>query len=223
MTTITSDLEQQLINDYLTSNLKTRDIIEKYKIDDIKFQNIRQKYGNPYRDPKLNKIQLNEDYFESIDTPAKAYYLGFIAGDGYLRYREKMNIYILRIELHVKDVDILEKFKKDLESEHTITLSKRFDKKFQVERESCIIEISNEKLCTDIIKNGVGMNKSKELDLPKMSDYLMRYYIRGLTDSDGSWFIRSNKEEITFSICSPIYEYLKKVQLFLIEKCELDE
>lgn len=43
---------------------------------------INNKYAKP-RKKRIRKptIKCNENYFENIDTPNKAYYLGFIAGD----------------------------------------------------------------------------------------------------------------------------------------------
>lgn len=224
MTTITPELEQLIINDYLNSELKSEEIQNKYEISSYIFLNIRKKHDIPFRKAKYNTISINQNYFETINTPAKAYYLGFIAGDGYLRYRAEKNCHVLRIELNSKDIDILEKFKQELESEHTINLTKRFDKKYNIWREPCSIEISNTKLCTDIIKNGVGLNKSKELKLPNINDNLMRHYVRGLIDSDGGWHIRSTgKNEIIFSFVSSVKQFSYDVMNFLMEKCSLDE
>ena len=32
----------------------------------------------------MKRMQFNENYFENIDTEAKAYFLGFIASDGHI-------------------------------------------------------------------------------------------------------------------------------------------
>jgi hypothetical protein len=54
--------------------------------------------------------KFNEDYFEIIDTPEKAYFLGFIFADGCLIDNPKEYRYKLNIKIHSKDEDILKKF-----------------------------------------------------------------------------------------------------------------
>ena len=52
------------------------------------------------------KYKINENIFEKIDTEEKAYWLGFLAGDGCV-YRDTLNL-----NLQVKDLEHLKKFKK---------------------------------------------------------------------------------------------------------------
>lgn len=49
----------------------------------------------------------NKEYFKQIDTPEKAYWLGFIAADGNVR----KDLLKLRIELNIRDYHHLEKFR----------------------------------------------------------------------------------------------------------------
>ena len=69
-----------------------------------------------YNQNQPNKKSLNENYFESIDTEHKAYWLGFMLADGCVNKSRD------RIELSLKeeDYDHLVKFKNDLNSGHKI-------------------------------------------------------------------------------------------------------
>ena len=56
------------------------------------------------------KYNFNYNYFENIDTPNKAYYLGWALTDGNVSNTQ------YRIRLQKEDIDILEKFSKDINS-----------------------------------------------------------------------------------------------------------
>jgi hypothetical protein len=58
-------------------------------------------------------IEYNRHIFDVIDTPEKAYWLGFIIADGYLNDNKNM----LRIKLGNKDKCHLEKFIKFLDGD----------------------------------------------------------------------------------------------------------
>lgn len=60
---------------------------------------------------------IDENFFEEINTEEKAYWLGFILADGCL----KKNSNQLSINLSIKDFNHLEKFKKNLKSDKPIT------------------------------------------------------------------------------------------------------
>jgi hypothetical protein len=58
------------------------------------------------------KNPLNEDYFQTIDTEAKAFFLGLITADGNIT--ENNGSLVFQIGLHIQDRDILEKFVNEL-------------------------------------------------------------------------------------------------------------
>lgn len=61
----------------------------------------------------VRKYQLDEHYFDSIDTPNKAYILGFLHSDG-SNFPDKSTI---SLSLQEEDIDILERIRKELKSE----------------------------------------------------------------------------------------------------------
>lgn len=116
------------------------------------------------------KYFFRENYFETIDTEDKAYWLGFIWADGYL------NKHSLEIEIHIKDKDHLIEFQEDLCDNHKI---------YEKERgttHSCKLTLGSQKLVNDLISLGY-----KDKKIPNnLPEQLERHFIRGLFDGDGS-------------------------------------
>ena len=58
------------------------------------------------------KYSLDERYFQNIDTPMKAYFLGWAMSDGCIIYDTDGSRYTLKIK--ADDVEVIEEFKKQL-------------------------------------------------------------------------------------------------------------
>jgi len=126
----------------------------------------------------------DENFFEKIDSEEKAYWLGFIYADGSIQTRVKS----LTIGLKYSDANHLEKFLNSIK--HNGKVLKRVDKNGY---ESAIISISNKKLVSDLEKQGVTKNKSFTLTFPELNNYLIKHFIRGFFDGDGSVWIIEDK------------------------------
>ena len=124
------------------------------------------------------KYTYNRDYFETIDSEEKAYWLGFIAADG--NVATKMNS--MRINLNEIDRDHLKKFKKSIEGNQPIKDSIR------EKNHSVYIDMNSNKVCRDLLKYGVTPRKSLTLDInfDLIPDNLIHHFIRGYFDGDGS-------------------------------------
>lgn len=144
-----------------------------------------EKYGLRTKEYTRNdKNNINENFFKSIDTEEKAYFLGFIMADG--------NIYEyadgrLQFSLKVKSAD------KDIVLK--LAEATNFDKSkvriFKSERngtitESCELKSYNEVFCRSLMSNGVVSNKTgKEIIPNTVPDFLVKHFIRGFIDGDG--------------------------------------
>lgn len=148
---------------------------------------------------------VNEDFFETIDTENKAYWLGFIYADGSINTSGQS--YRLCIELSIVDFNHLKKFRRDVMSDAPIKQRKN--------RNTVSIQISSKKLVTDLISYGCIENKTYEgfIDKLDMSYDLSMAFLRGYLDGDGC--ISKNRPVITYTIHSKILvEYIRD----LIEK-----
>lgn len=151
------------------------------------------------------KYEINEDYFETIDTPAKAYFLGLLAADGCCSSTTNTVI----ITLQSKDKHILESFKQELESTHPLYLIENSKKNCNWQ-DCYTLDISNQKMHSDLIKHGIVPNKSYCLKYPTwLRDDLHRFYILGYLDGDGC--IAKNGRHVYFTSTKEFCEELQKI------------
>ena len=136
---------------------------------------------------KQRKNSFNKNFFENINSSDKAYFLGFILGDGSIH--EKQNS--LHICLHKKDIDILKKFKRTIRSK--VPISPHLKNSIQ-------FSITNKKMISDLKRKNIIKNKSKKnISLPNIKEEYTNDLIRGIFDADGS-ISRSHKNQILFHI-----------------------
>lgn len=130
------------------------------------------------------KKKVNDDFFSSIETEKQAYILGFIYADGCLT---KGNA--LEISVAEKDIDILIKIRKALNSEHKIGIyacSCGFSK---IGNKRASLSIVSKKLHDDLVAKGAVERKTKTLKFPTtdiLPKTLYPHFIRGFFDGDGS-------------------------------------
>lgn len=124
------------------------------------------------------KYNLNEKYFDIIDSENKAYWLGIFLTDGSTSSK------IIRLKLMKSDESHLRKFLNDIESNHPI--SYEYKDGFV---QACI-NIGNTHMRNQLINKGIITNNKKTYSLP---DNISKDYWRGVIDGDGC-FSRENKE-----------------------------
>ena len=154
------------------------------------------------------------DYFETIDTEAKAYYLGLMLTDGNVhKIKRNTEQYRIQIALQSQDRDILERFKKELHSSNKIIHYQK-DK-----RDECIFGIQSTKMAYDLSKQGITPNKTfiAELNYNIPPD-LFRHYIRGIFDGDGTVYY--SNEHLHFGFYGT-HKLITQVQDWLIEQINL--
>lgn len=186
------------------------DNLEFYKNDTINSTNeinINPIYIN-------NKIDIN--YFETIDCISKSYFLEFILGDGHISLDGRLAIGINPI-----DIEILEKFKIELNCNNPITAKTYFDSRYQKEYHTVFLRFSNKKLLNDLKSHGITNNKSKDCKISSLiPDNLISHFIRGLFDADGCWtWSDSAQRHLRFTIGCSTETFALEVQEILIKKC----
>ena len=122
------------------------------------------------------KYKFDENFFERIDTEAKAYIFGFIMADGCL-YSGKKNNHLMRINIHKDDMEILQIIKREMNSESPIKLLKN---------NSIDIKLFSKKMYDDLVNLGCTERKSLTLQFPSVSDNILFHFIRGYFDGDGT-------------------------------------
>lgn len=170
--------EDKIISDYF-SGMSIKNISSKYSISDTTIRSfLTQK--NIFKNSR--KFNLNEHYFDVIDTEEKAYFLGLLYADGY-NYEPKS---VVRLKLKHQDLEILEKFNKCINSNRKIRPQKDYVK--DKIHHSWILSLTSEHLSRTLKKQGCHRAKSLTLEFPKreqVPDHLIRHFIRGYFDGDG--------------------------------------
>lgn len=221
-----ADIALKICNEYVNTNYSSYYIAIKYNVSTATVSRIRKEYNIPQREIDKSKngsknrsiIECDENYFEIIDSADKSYWLGFILGDAYLGKDGS-----LKLELHYEDVEILEKLKESLKSNHKISFRSRLIKETGNLRKTCYINICRRKLFEDLIKHGITMTKSKYCTIPSsIPNEFIRDFIRGVFCSDGGWHYHTNGQ-ITFSICSSVKSFLEEIQEVLMKNCFLEK
>ena len=125
---------------------------------------------------KNRKYCFDINYFETIDTEEKAYWLGFIYADGHVAYRG-----LTTIALQERDKEHLEKLRKALGDENVKL-------KYNKRTKSYAIWFSSVKMAEDLLKLGCMQNKSLQLVFPTEQQVPSKYitaFMRGYFDGDG--------------------------------------
>lgn len=127
------------------------------------------------------KTQKNHDYFEKIDTPNKAYIVGYLCADGSIR--EEVNK--ITFCINSKDRKVLEFIKEELEMTNVVSDRIVFDKRTNKEYNQSSLQFSSLKMKQDLEKLGVSWFKSSYLEIPNLPEEYMADFIRGYFDGDG--------------------------------------
>lgn len=202
---------QEEIN-YIKDNYRTKTYKE--IADHINTFNVIEKTEKQIRSKArllgLSKVQnYNRRYFEVIDTPEKAYWLGFIFADGWIHKGYGNNgstNYELGIELSVTDREHLVKFanaigmdsnkiKERVRKGNWIKPSQDEDLagNFSGSHETSVLRVHSKDMYYDLIENNVIDSKTNFDIFPNVKDSLYRDFLRGYFDGDGSIYLEGSK------------------------------
>lgn len=127
------------------------------------------------------KYSIDDTYFERIDTPNKAYFIGFLYADGNVG----KNNNIIQLGLQARDVEILYDLKDDIKYNGPLAFVNRSAKHDNLQ-DVYILQINNKKIHDDLISLGVVPNKTHIIEYPNyIPSYLQNDFIRGVLDGDG--------------------------------------
>lgn len=172
----THNLDNQIITEYLNGN-GVSCIAEKYNISTRKIHVILDN-NNISRISRMKRLNQSfiEDYFSTIDTKEKAYWIGWLLTDGGISNKHDIEIAISK-----KDEDILHVLENDLQIYNKV---KPFQNKYMRFSISCI------KMCEDLMQYGIVPNKTLTLKYPtNIPEEFSTHLLRGMFDGDGGFTI----------------------------------
>lgn len=222
MKKITKEQEQQVIQTYKQRPMTFKECgkicnlgyCSIYKI--LKRNNIK-----PYSKNKLFSPNFQENYFETIDSEDKAYFLGLIMTDGCISTTSSTEF--VTVELKSNDSYILQKMLDCVGSTRKMTLDKRCD---------CMTAtICGKKIVADLKKYGCEERSSLTQKFPtSIPRETMKHFIRGLIDGDGSigfysvtknGKVRPNHYK-NIRMCSGNYQFLKDMMIYMHDNLDLN-
>ena len=178
----TSKITKTLLEElYFDLGMSQREIAEKMGLEKSTIRRYFKKYGLAARTMSEAKQQysINSNYFSTIDSHQKAYFLGLILADGWVSRRGDIGI-----SLQPRDIALIEGLKKELESEHPITYKRTGDTDYPT------LCFKNKKMIEDLAKYGVIPNKTEIIDFNLfIGDIAEEYWsslLLGYFDGDGS-------------------------------------
>lgn len=155
----------------------------------------------------------NEHYFNVIDSPSKAYILGFIAADGSLVKSSTGSSYYLTITIKYEDRDILNFIQKELNSKYKLLEIRKIS--YGKEVHHIRLQFSNKIITEDLMRYGILPRKSLIMtNIIENIPYEYRdAFIIGYFDGDGSIsFVSNSINNKSMSIqIKGTYEFLKGV------------
>lgn len=124
------------------------------------------------------KHSFDERFFEKIDTPAKAYWLGFIIADGGV-YRTH-----LRVSLEESDGGHVFKLRTALGADTVPIFRRTFNNAWKTKPQLCF-DVSRAVTVADLSRLGVVPNKTHCGWMPDVTSDLEPHLWRGIFDGDG--------------------------------------
>lgn len=169
-----------------------------------------QKLNLPKKKRKINSL-----YFNNIDTPLKAYFLGFIYADGWVVYNEDCGHYELGIQLQSQDKYVLERLNEQLGNLNIIYHNSSKDiyiNEDKIIHSGCsdTLRVYSKRIVCDLIRHGVVPNKTCCSTIPVVNDELFFDFLRGYIDGDGCYYV-DNKHTYMHITCAQIkpLEYIQ--------------
>ena len=176
---------------------------------------VLEEFGIARTAASKRKYALNEHYFDEIDTPNKAYIFGFLMADG-CNNKSKCTI---SMSLEERDREILEKIRMEIGSERPLEFldyTNKHDFGYTYKNQYRLLMFSTH-MCKTLEQHGMVPNKSLIVELPILPSNLVRHFIRGLFDGDGSVYRgkykRKNSYQHTLTITSTLSMCEKLVEI----------
>lgn len=139
--------------------------------------------------------------FRVIDTQEKAYFLGFMYGDGtittYVESDERIR-FLTKISININDVNLINTLHENFPFLNIGGFD--YSKYNKNNNKQVSLAKSSKKLYDDLLLNGLYPRKSYEnkdkLNIPDIDDKLMPHFIRGFFDADGSVYTQASRKNL---------------------------
>jgi len=207
----TEDQINDMYDLYYNQHKSFKTLGEKYHHTQRVFARVFKEQGwiPKAKDCKYSKYTLDENYFDNIDTPDKAYILGLLYADGCNHPETKL----ITLELQIDDYELLQQINNAFHNTRPIMITDCTKSKNR-KKDTATIKLFSEHLSKRAIELNLVPRKSLILDFPYWMDKeLIPYMLRGYIDGDG-WV---QKHRIGFmstdKFCEGVKKYFDSMEL----------
>lgn len=194
-------------------------IIDKYVNENYSLKQLGKEFGCSYGTIRnlLNKHHIasrgnkqgyprNEFYFNKIDTPEKAYWLGFLYADGCTHNGSS------EVSIQLTDKEHIEKFKQTIGAiNHKIV--EIHDTRWENAKTLYMFSIKDKQLHADLCKWGCVPNKTFLINkIPNIPRDYVSHFLRGYFDGDGSLHYLKSTNNFRISFTCGSVEFLEDIQ-----------
>ena len=194
-------------------------IIDKYVNENYSLKQLGKEFGCSYGTIRnlLNKHHIasrgnkqgyprNEFYFNKIDTPEKAYWLGFLYADGCTHNGSS------EVSIQLTDKEHIEKFKQAIGAiNHKIV--EIHDIRWENAKTLYMFSIKDKQLHADLCKWGCVPNKTFLINkIPNIPRDYVSHFLRGYFDGDGSLHYLKSTNNFRISFTCGSVEFLEDIQ-----------
>lgn len=208
-----------LVNDFQNITQNTSELAKKYGITTNAICGLlhRRGFETNYYKTCGQKYDINEAFFDNIDTEEKAYILGLLYADGYNNeYRNSVNL-----SLAEKDKNILDKITQLIQPTKPLQFIERRIKNKSLQNVYRLV-IANKHISQQLVKLGCMQAKTFKITFPEwLQNNLIPHFIRGYCDGDG--YICNNINNPSFNISLTSTEiFCNKLAEILKAKCDIN-
>ena len=214
--------KSQLFEMYETGNYSGNQLSKYFPISQVAINKLLRINGYDAKSASelKRKYPIVEDFFDEIDTEEKAYVLGLLYADGW-NHTERN---VVGIGLKESDKEILDKITSLIQPTKPLGYYKKnkLKKGFENSQNEYRLVIANKHISERLVELGCVKAKTHNLKFPteeQVPSHLIRHFIRGYFDGDGS--VSGDKQK-QFCLVGTI-DFLLPLQQILIEELGFSE
>lgn len=209
---LTLEEKEKIIKYYYDNpNVKVKEIGQHFKLTKRAMGKLFKEFNISSR--RKNRYTLNEYFFDSIDNELKAYLLGYLFADGFVGDEEYNNIVFSQKK---DDMEAVELFKESIEYTGELRIFEPGKASFKNSQDHAVVNFSSEHMANKLRNYGLTKKESYK-SLPKIDNNLLRHFIRGFFDGDGSITLTKShyKDKVYYSDALDIIVNKNLVDFFL--------